>query len=233
MSTPYFLLINPPLANESRAQIVDPNSARVFILPRTNLTYYADHGLFERGLIHWCKQFGDPTKRFLDIGAHTGTYAINLAEHFKETHAFEPQRATFYALCGSVALSGHSTIECHRVGLGDASQEGEQTLSIVSNDGGGSTLHPEGQTVLKRETIQVRTLDSFGLDSVGLIKMDVEGNELSVLKGATETLKRSGYPRILFESNVHDPALWAFLEGLGYTIHGIANVRNMFLASLS
>jgi FkbM family methyltransferase len=231
MSTPYFLLINPPLVNESRAQVVDPNSQNVYILPRTNISYYMTKGLFEKELINWCKQFGNPNSLFLDIGAHTGTYSISLAEHFKETYAFEPQRATFYALCGSVALSGRTTIECQRVGLGDSSQVGEQTLNIVSNDGGGSTLHGNGLTVLRKETISIRTLDSFQLDSVGFIKMDVEGNELSVLKGATETLKRSGYPRILFESNTHNTELWAFLEQLGYTIHTIANVSNMFLAS--
>ncbi|NDC39609.1 MAG: FkbM family methyltransferase, partial [Proteobacteria bacterium] len=81
-------------------------------------------------------------------------------------------------------------------------------------------------------TIEVRTLDSLALqEPISFIKMDVEDNELSVLKGGQETLKRSGYPPILFESNHANTTLFEFLKGLGYGIVPIRGISNMFLAT--
>ena len=233
MSTRYFILQKPignRVTDESKNQIIVTAPTTNYILPMNNLVHYVKHGLFEKNLIEWCKQFGNKEKTFLDIGAHSGTYTLSLANHFRDVHAFEPQRATFYSLCGSVALSELSTVECHRIGLGSEDQVGRKKLNIVSEDGGGSSIHVTGNKIIAEEWIDIQTLDSFGLDSIGFIKMDVEDNELFVLKGAVETIKRSGYPRILFESNSTNPPLFEFLQGLGYTVIGISGVNNMFLA---
>ena len=103
-------------------------------------------------------------------------------------------------------------------------------LNIVSPDGGGSSLHVGWQQVLSKEKIEIRTLDSFNIDNIGFIKMDVEENELAVLQGAQETLRRSGYPTILFESNQENPPLFSYITGLGYRIIPIQGQVNMFLA---
>jgi hypothetical protein len=87
--------------------------------------------------------------------------------------------------------------------------------------------------VLREERVEVRTLDSYGIQNIAFIKMDVEGNELSVLKGARETIVRSGNPKILFESNGgHDPELFGYItDTLGYAkIVPINGMANMFLA---
>lgn len=238
MTTKYFALSRPASSrtdDNCDNHILHLNSGhrQVFLLPEVNLDYYWRRGLFECQLIEWSKQFCKPDKIFLDIGAHTGTYAISLAPKCREVVAFEPQKSTYYALCGSVAISGLScNITCHQVGLGSDDQVGEQLLKIVSNDGGGSSLAPaEHETTLREETIEVRTLDSFRLKNVGFIKMDVENNELNVLRGALDTLRESGYPTILFESNDSNPALFGFLkEALKYKIVPVGGVRNMFLA---
>jgi FkbM family methyltransferase len=212
---------------------LNPGKRQIYLLPEVNLDYYWRKGLFECQLIEWSKQFCSDKKTFLDIGAHTGTYAISLAAYAKNVVAFEPQRATYYALCGSVAASGMADkVECHRCGLGSDEQVGVQTLKIVSNDGGGSSLIPsEKETILKEEKIEVRTLDSFGITDVGFIKMDVENNELNVLRGALDTLRLSNSPPILFESNESNPALFGFLkEALKYKIVTVRGVSNMFLA---
>ena len=62
--------------------------------------------------------------------------------------------------------------------------------------------------------------------------MDVEDNELFVLKGALITLKRSNYPIILFESNNSNEELFSFLKNLNYKIVQINGYSNMFLASV-
>ena len=204
-----------------------------YFLPETLMPDYCRHGLYESSLIEWCKQFCTKSTVFLDIGAHTGTYTLSLSRGCKEVYSFEPQKMTYYALCGSVALSNVTNVTCLNVGLGSKEQVGKQVLHIVSDDGGGSTLHPTGQ-VLRTETIDVDTLDSIAktrsICNVGFIKMDVEENELHVLRGATEMLKLSNYPKILFESNSTNTALFEYVELLGYKIVHLTGVSNMFLA---
>ena len=235
MSTPYFILTKPahrPTYDATDDQIVFLGPHIQYILPQVNIDYYAKHGLFESGLIDWCKQFLNPETVFLDIGAHTGTYALSLASHCANVHAFEPQRSTYYSLCGSIALSNLThKIEAHPFGLGSADQIGPQTLQIVSNDGGGSSLWASS-SVLRTETIEIKTLDSLGLSNIGFVKMDVEDNELSVLKGAQDTFRRSNWPPFIFESNRENVALFDYIRGeMGYTILPISGVSNMFLST--
>lgn len=79
------------------------------------------------------------------------------------------------------------------------SKEGTATLQIQSDDAGKSTLGQptriQGQNTEKTVEVPIRTIDSiaeFFPGKVGL-KIDTEGHELEVLKGATETLKRTEF----------------------------------------
>lgn len=237
MTTKYFLLTKNPsksTSDNNDNQLVFLNNPLSFILPAVNLDYYAAFGLFENGLIEWAKQLCGSTKNFLDIGAHSGTYSLCLSDFCNQVYSFEPQKMTYYALCGSVALSNKHNITCYNFALGSDEQVGTATLKIHSNDGGGSSLHiSDVDPVLREEDIIVKTLDSLDLSNIGLIKMDVENNELYVLKGALNTIEQSGYPKILFESNKENTELFDFLQiELGYRIISITGIKNMFLAEL-
>ena len=244
MSCNYFILTKPdtkPVNDNSSNQILYLNNLNHYILPQSNIEYYMKYGLFEANLIEWSSQFCSKDKVFLDIGAHSGTYSIALSNKCKTVYSFEPQKMTYYALCGSVALSSIRNINCINYGLGSPEQVGSKDLYIVSNDGGGSTVvldtNDNSKSILATETIEIRTLDSFNIDNIGFIKMDVEENELNVLMGAIDTLKKSNYPRILFEANnnlsnvEYKTELFNFLINLSYNIVAISGVSNMFLAS--
>jgi hypothetical protein len=76
-----------------------------------------------------------------------------------------------------------------------------------------------------QEQIHIRTLDGMTIENVRLIKIDVEGMEFDVIKGGLETIKKNGYPPILFEAWQHKEwflprrqELVSFLESLGYEI---------------
>lgn len=237
MSCNYFILTksnNKNINEDEENQIVSLNSnSKTFILPKNNISYYISNGLFEKNLIEWCKQFCSKDKNMLDIGAHSGTYTISLADNCKHTYAFEPQKMTYYSLCGSVALSNLTNVTCINYGLGSEEQVGKQILNIVSNDGGGSTLHGGNHSsVLKTEEIEIKTLDSFNIDNIGFIKIDVEDNELQVLEFGQNTLKRSNYPPIIFEMNNYNTKLVFFLKELKYNIININNCNNMYLATM-
>jgi FkbM family methyltransferase len=231
--TDYFILTkknNDDVSNDNHNQIIYVKD-KVYILPKNNINYYINDGLFEKGLIEWCKQFCKKDKNILDIGAHSGTYALSLSEYCNKVYAFEPERMTFYSLCGSVALSNIKNIICLNYGLGTKEQVGKQLLNIISLDGGGSTLHEDNQNnILCTEEIKVKTLDSFNIDNISFIKIDVENNELQVLLASENTLKMSNYPKILFEMNQTNVQLIHFLEKLHYNIIYINGCSNMFLA---
>jgi len=92
--------------------------------------------------------------------------------------------------------------------------------------------------------LPLKRLDDLNIENIGLIKIDVEGHEIHVLKGALETLKRNNYPPILFESwdewrENHEhciPAsklrseLFQYLKELGYKIEPIGKNSEIFLA---
>jgi hypothetical protein len=60
--------------------------------------------------------------------------------------------------------------------------------------------------------------------------MDVENNELQVLMASENTLRRSNYPKILFEMNQTNTDLISFLDRLNYIIINVSGCNNMFLA---
>ena len=235
MSTNYFILTkikNTEIANNEENKVMVFDSRDIHILPQSNLEYYIKHGLFENLLIDWCKQYCSQNTTFLDIGAHTGTYSLSLASLSKHVYAFEPQKLTYYALCGGVALSQYKNITCIQKGLGSPEQIGNQLLKIISNDGGGSSLHAT-TNILCEESIEIITLDSLDLNDIGFIKMDVEDNELYVLEGAKETIKKCGYPKIVFESNSDNPKLFDYLRNeFNYNIINIGGYNNMYLATI-
>lgn len=238
MSTKYIILTkdpSDPCYDNHNNQIFYTNKSLTYLMPSVNHSYYAENGLFEHFLIDWCKQYCNKDSVFLDIGAHTGSYAITLASYAKQVYAFEPQKMTYYALCGGVALSSIRNIECCNYGLGNESQVGIQQLYIVSNDGGGSTIQTpsNNDTILAMETIEIRTLDSMNItDPISFIKMDVEDNELYVLEGGRDTILRNGCPHILFEQN--DPGNTTVSDYLkntfGYNIIHVGGTMNMYLA---
>ena len=198
------------------------------------------HGLFEKSLIEWSKQFCNKDKNVLDIGAHAGTYSMHLSEHCKTVYAFECQRRTYYQLCGNISINNFSNIVAHNVALsGPENKNKELTLRIISDDGGGSSILdlPINQKKLSEEKVICKTLDSFDISHISFIKIDVEGSELDVIRGAVQTLKRNKYPPILFEAwpdewyIVKKKELFDYFEFLGYKINPINGYPQMFLAT--
>lgn len=206
--------------------------------------WFYEVGIAERSLINWTTEnLIKEDKTFVDIGAHIGTYSWICGRKAKHTYAFECDPRSFCYLAANVALHNlEEKITLHNVALSD--EEKNTLLYKRSEDGGGNGIKilSDKDASTKKIPVSVKTLDQFGLENIGLIKIDVEGNELEVIKGARETLERNGYPLILFESwgdwkeNEGVPAkaikeeLFAYLHQLGYQIKTINGAADMFLA---
>lgn len=208
--------------------------------PNSTSNYILQHGIFESELIQLCRdKLCSSEKIFVDIGAHIGTYSMNLAPYFSHTYAFEAQKSTYYMLCGNVALNSLTDkITTKHCAVSNYENDGKMVhLKIVSEDGGGSTIKDfSHHKILSEESVISKPLDYFQLSNIGLIKMDVEGSERDVLQGALKTLEKNNYPPILFEAWNDDwysdekVNLMAYLTELGYKIE-ILFYTNMFLAT--
>jgi FkbM family methyltransferase len=156
---------------------------------------------------HMTRLFGtlvDDGDVVLDIGANIGCTAILFGGMAKRVYAFEPSPSTFTFLLRNVARSGLHNVEIRNIGLG--AEAADTTLTFApSNRSGGfvsdQTKASAGHTV---EKIHIEPLDvvlpSLGLSRVDFAKIDVEGFEASVIRGAGQTL--SAYrPVVVLELN--------------------------------
>jgi FkbM family methyltransferase len=157
-----------------------------------------------------------PGASFVDIGANIGWFALRAARRVTRTGrvvAFEPRVATAENLRLSVAENGFSDwVEVHNLALGDAAG----VRHIGSEPSGrhpGATWFLSTDALLQvyrdaRKDVQetvVETLDAaIGGAHVDFIKIDVEGAELLIFKGAGETLKAS---RPVIISEINKPGL--------------------------
>jgi len=141
----------------------------------------------------------DPQRAAVDVGASRGLYAGRLAELCPWVHGVEPQPRLVAELRRK--LPRNTTI--HAVALSD--QPGEAVLRIPPDDGRAS-LEPHNAVAGDRLTVPVARLDELVEQPVGFMKIDVEGHELAVLRGA-ERILRADRPVLLIESEaLHHPA---------------------------
>ena len=196
---------------------------RTLIPPRINMWRFVRKQL-RRGEaeLHLLGLLVRPDGIAIDIGAHRGVYTHVLSKLTPRVEAFEPNPAVFLMLRRTLP----SKARAHPVALSD--REGKADL-LVPCDGGKysdqrATLNPRSADAEVRPVrVTMRTLDSYGFENIGFIKIDVEGLEQAVLRGARETLARER-PVLLVEMeerHTGEPieASLAAVAALGYELH--------------
>ena len=130
-----------------------------------------------------------PDRIAIDVGANKGVYSHLLARICQSVEAFEPNPKIYRILNRALP---HNVV-AHQVALSD--RVGTAEL-IVPMYGGGFSNQTASLNPRKRNAgagvvrVSQRTLDSYGFNNVGFIKIDVEGFETAVLDGARETIRR-------------------------------------------
>jgi FkbM family methyltransferase len=157
----------------------------------------------------------------IDIGANEGYWSLQLARYAKHVHAFEPNPICLAQL--RRVLPNRVTL--HAVALSDSS--GTKKLRFDPNNTGIGTIetgNPLTENVgirqIETKDVTAACLDDFGLSDVVLIKIDVEGHEEAVLRGAAATLDRNR-PTVICEIEERHNAgglarIRAQFEGRGY-----------------
>ena len=142
---------------------------------------------------------------FLDVGAGTGYYAVILSRNFRSVLAFEPEPKNFSTIRDVARIGRLGTIRVMNVAISDYNG-----ATVLYRSG---TLWHSLIRGFKEDTgirVPTITLDSAIREDVDLLKVDVEGTEWEVLKGAETSIRARKVRRIMVE--IHDKTKKAELE---------------------
>lgn len=195
--------------------------------------------IFRRSVVHesdffYFRRYASESPLFLDIGANTGQSIASLKRVVPRAQivSFEPNRLCFK----KITRFGKCLTDITIFNCALSSRPGRLVLHIPSSKGlifsQLASLHPPvvsqvaaklrqngfsfvtaTNLVILHQHVDVLTIDSFGLKPK-IIKLDVEGSELEVLEGASETLQRTR-PILLIENGLR-PDLVRHVTRLGY-----------------
>jgi FkbM family methyltransferase len=170
--------------------------------------------LYERGVRRVIKRLLRPDSIFLDIGAHRGwhsSYALGLVGQKGYVVACEPHPAHAESLRRLASLNTSARFQVHEVAV---SNEIGRSMLLISEEEGWHTLWPEFNDYccnVPRKPLPVKTST---LDEIvsqhgelelqkgprrAVIKIDAEGSELPILRGATETLQLPSVRALIVE----------------------------------
>jgi FkbM family methyltransferase len=187
-------------------------------------------GAFEREESAYLRSCIQSTDKCVDAGANVGYYTLMLAGLAErgEVHAFEPVPLNYHILQCNLILNGVRNVIINRCALADSDDERDFN---VAQDSAYSSLTDTGRMpVTARIRVRTETLDRYctdhRIDKIDFLKVDVEGGEECVLRGAANLLSEPGRrPRLvlleLFQpmlgkhaSSIDSIVDW--MRGLGY-----------------
>jgi FkbM family methyltransferase len=163
-------------------------------------------GNYEKAEWHFVEHFLKKGITVVDIGAHHGFYTILAAKKVGPSGcviAFEPSPRERLKLSSHLKLNRCKNVKVEPFAL--ASQDGEAIFFLVqgSSTRCNSLRRPAISESMEGIMVNTMTLDNYlkkeEIFRVDFVKMDVEGAELDVLKGASELLSRNPRPVIMAE----------------------------------
>jgi FkbM family methyltransferase len=188
----------------------------------------------QRSLLH-----GGTARVIFDVGANLGQTAAHYRKLFPDAsiHSFEPFENTFRRLSQSVA--GDAKIHAHRLAVSDSSStatffvnQAHCTNSLLPSAESGKAHCPPGWTeTVAKVQVPTITLDEFcereHIDAIDILKSDVQGAEMLVLRGAQRLLQRHAidivFAEVLFadiyENQTDFCEVVPFMRSHGYVLY--------------
>jgi len=201
---------------------------------------------YEEAVTSYVKKTLRPGDVFLDIGANVGYYSLlasKLVGGEGSVVSFEPEDRNKTSLYQNIKINDFRNIKVFPVAVGEES--GFNILNLNPLNEGGHSLNKHdlyhdsgdiwtkemilekfGNEPLEQQT-EVTSLDAFIFDhkdiadKISLIKVDVEGFEREVIKGAIVSIKNGFFPRIICEISDNGSFISKELENFGYCVYFI------------
>jgi FkbM family methyltransferase len=187
-------------------KVIAAAGARRFLLPlvparqKLGFTFWLNRmsGSFEPELLH-LDDYIAGTRTAIDIGANIGMYTYALSKRFQRVIAFEINEK----ITAAIRQYNPGTIELIHCGLSSGAARAQFYIPVSSGieQAGWASLNrdnlPGAEKLIEFE-VELKPLDEFGLNDVDFVKIDVEGHEVEVLKGAVATLEK-WRPMVLIE----------------------------------
>ena len=200
----------------------------------------------EPDTVHWIETFIKEGDVLYDIGANSGAYSLVASKFFDgkvTVYAFEPAFLNFAQLCKNLLLNrNQNSVVPLPVALSDTTSITNFNLGNLVPGGAmhalGEPLDPEGHVftpVAQQPVLSYRVDDfikQFDIRMPNHIKIDVDGNELSILKGMDETLNGGSVRSVLLELNVgsgRDQEILQFLAEKGFKVHSTYGLNHIFV----
>jgi FkbM family methyltransferase len=222
------MLLNRPLT-------VSFNGIPVFLVPQGAIAGDIWAGIGgEKQEVSFILSLLDPGMIFFDVGTNAGLFAISAAKKIggKGVFAFEARSSTCQLLKRNLLLNRLADVNVEQIALGDSVGEGVLQINARGKDGlntSGQAIHTDNQ-VGGLEDARITTVDVFmknhNVPRVDIMKVDLQGAELMLFRGARELLERADAPLILYEGfgfltrgfGYHPVEILWFLESCGYTL---------------
>lgn len=200
----------------------------------------------EPDTVNWIETFINEGDVLYDIGANSGVYSLVASKFFDgkiTVYAFEPAFLNFAQLCKNLLLNrDKDCVVPVPVALSDKTSIANFNLCNLVPGGAthalGEALDPEGRAftpVAQQAVLSYRVDDfikQFGIRAPNHIKIDVDGNEFSILKGMEETLNGHSVKSVLLELNTgggQDQEILEFLAQKGFKVHSTYGLNHVFV----
>jgi FkbM family methyltransferase len=221
------ILMNRPLT-------VSFDGIPVRLVPRGQIAAFFWTGRnFEKHEVEFILRVLEPGMIFFDVGANVGLFTVSAAKKIggKGVFAFEPCSSTNGLLKQNIQLNHLADVNIAQIALGESIGDGVLQVNARGKDGLntlGKASHPESK-VVGLENVRITTVDVFMKDHniprVDVMKVDIEGAELMMFRGARDLLEREDAPLILYESGFltkgfgyHPVEILWLLDSCGYTL---------------
>jgi FkbM family methyltransferase len=193
-------------------------SPNITTLPNYHCNESAKFLLYEKCVISDCIRRGwrweehqhDVIDKYLnsdsivvEVGAHIGTITIKLSKVAKEVHSFEPLKPSYDVLNTNLSLNNCTNVITYQQGVSDKISSTYIKWVTENNVGAsgleGGTMTQDISLLDKKIKVDLVSIDSLNLNKVDYIKIDVEGYEELVVKGAKNTIEEN-HPLMIIES---------------------------------
>jgi FkbM family methyltransferase len=219
------------------------NDLKLYLYQDSILSKYI-YFSFEEAEIKFVKKFLKEGDTFFDIGANIGLFSLHLSNvvgNNGKIFAFEPTPETFRRLNENIEINGFKNILTENIGLSD--QNGKMDFNISNSGFDAWNSFAKLDDIGKADTIQVSvyTLDDYidnnNINKIDLIKLDVEGWELFVLKGGVKLLSTDNSPVLLveftetnaFAAGYYCGELYDFVKNYGYEWFSYDSINNQLI----